>query len=107
MKVSCPSCHANYSIPDEKLPTKVKKVKCKKCGGVMVVMPLNQYPHPDEAEISYIEFEATEAANRKNKDSEGDKGIPNNVDRFYVSPNIPIKKLKKCNYSNSTKISKK
>ena len=38
MKLSCPSCHAKYSVPAEKVVGKVVKARCKKCGDALVVL---------------------------------------------------------------------
>ena len=39
MKFSCDQCNAQYMIADEKVGTRGVKVKCKKCGHVIVVKP--------------------------------------------------------------------
>jgi predicted Zn finger-like uncharacterized protein len=39
MKFSCDQCSAQYMIADEKVGTRGVKVKCKKCGHVIVVRP--------------------------------------------------------------------
>lgn len=44
MKFECPSCAKKYSLPDEKVPAgKDFKVKCKKCGEIIVL----RGPEPD------------------------------------------------------------
>jgi predicted Zn finger-like uncharacterized protein len=46
MKFECPSCGKKYSLPDEKVPAgKDFKVKCKKCGEIIVL----RAPDPAEA----------------------------------------------------------
>jgi predicted Zn finger-like uncharacterized protein len=46
MKFECPSCAKKYSLPDEKVPAgKDFKVKCKKCGEIIVL----RAPDPAEA----------------------------------------------------------
>lgn len=40
VRVSCPSCSAIYNIPEDRIPSKGAKTKCKKCGGEIVVPPL-------------------------------------------------------------------
>ena len=40
LTITCPSCSAKYSIPYEKVPAKVAKAKCKKCGGIIAIMPI-------------------------------------------------------------------
>ena len=37
MKFSCQSCHAKYSIPDERVENKVVRLACQKCGAEIVV----------------------------------------------------------------------
>src|SRR6201999_1853061 len=37
MKIVCGSCQAKYSIADEKVAGKVFKIRCKRCGEVIVV----------------------------------------------------------------------
>jgi len=37
MKIVCDSCGAKYSIADEKVAGKVFKIRCKKCGAIIVV----------------------------------------------------------------------
>ncbi|MBI3179902.1 MAG: zinc-ribbon domain-containing protein [Deltaproteobacteria bacterium] len=39
MKFSCDQCSAQYMIADEKVGTRGVKVKCKKCGNIIVVKP--------------------------------------------------------------------
>src|SRR5689334_1679643 len=37
MKIVCGSCQAKYSIADEKVAGKVFRIRCKRCGEVIVV----------------------------------------------------------------------
>ena len=37
MKITCGSCAAKYTVSDEKVQGKTVKVKCRKCGAVIVV----------------------------------------------------------------------
>ena len=37
MKIICTGCNTSYNVPDEKLPLKEAKAKCKKCGGEIKV----------------------------------------------------------------------
>ena len=37
MKITCGSCAAKYTVSDEKVHGKTVKVKCRKCGAVIVV----------------------------------------------------------------------
>lgn len=50
MKFSCDQCHAQYMIADEKVGPRGVKVKCKKCGNVIVVKPAaDAAPAPSES----------------------------------------------------------
>ncbi len=56
MKFECPSCAKKYSLPDEKVPAgKDFKVKCKKCGEIIVLRA------PDPAEAAPVEEQAPPA----------------------------------------------
>ena len=46
MKFVCDKCQAHYLIADEKVGTRGVKVKCKKCGNVIVVRPGAQAAEP-------------------------------------------------------------
>lgn len=37
MKISCPSCSAKYSIADEKVISRLAKIRCRKCGATIVI----------------------------------------------------------------------
>ena len=37
MKISCPSCSAKYSIADEKVQSRLAKIRCRKCGTSIVI----------------------------------------------------------------------
>jgi predicted Zn finger-like uncharacterized protein len=37
MKISCPSCSAKYSISDEKVVSRLAKIRCRKCGATIVI----------------------------------------------------------------------
>ena len=39
MKIACGSCAAKYTVSDDKIQGKAVKVKCRKCGAVIVVSP--------------------------------------------------------------------
>jgi len=47
VKISCPSCSAKYSIADEKVQSRLAKIRCRKCGTSIVidgnVSPANVY----------------------------------------------------------------
>src|SRR5688572_20762263 len=49
MKFSCDQCHAQYMIADEKVGDRGVKVKCKKCGHVIIVKPAAAAEAPDAA----------------------------------------------------------
>jgi predicted Zn finger-like uncharacterized protein len=36
MKLSCPTCNAKYSIADDKVRGRVVKIRCKKCGAIVI-----------------------------------------------------------------------
>ena len=37
MKISCPTCSAKYSIADEKVVSRLAKIRCRKCGSTIVI----------------------------------------------------------------------
>jgi predicted Zn finger-like uncharacterized protein len=37
MKITCQTCHAKYTVADEKVVGRIAKIKCKKCGSTIVV----------------------------------------------------------------------
>jgi predicted Zn finger-like uncharacterized protein len=37
VKISCPSCSAKYSIADEKVISRLAKIRCRKCGATIVI----------------------------------------------------------------------
>jgi predicted Zn finger-like uncharacterized protein len=37
VKISCPSCSAKYSISDEKVVSRLAKIRCRKCGTTIVI----------------------------------------------------------------------
>jgi predicted Zn finger-like uncharacterized protein len=37
VKISCPSCSAKYSIADEKVASRLAKIRCRKCGATIVI----------------------------------------------------------------------
>lgn len=37
MKISCPSCAAKYSIADDKVQSRLAKIRCRKCGTTIVI----------------------------------------------------------------------
>ena len=41
MKIQCSKCSATYNIPDEKIPPKGAKAKCKKCGNTILLKKEN------------------------------------------------------------------
>ncbi|MBI5508892.1 MAG: zinc-ribbon domain-containing protein [Deltaproteobacteria bacterium] len=50
MKFSCDQCNAQYMIADEKVGARGVKVKCKKCGHVIVVKPAAAAAAPEPTE---------------------------------------------------------
>lgn len=65
MKIVCDSCATKYSIADEKVRGKVFKIRCKKCGHVIVVRGGEQVPSTggasDVATASTASASATES----------------------------------------------
>ena len=45
MKISCPSCSAKYSISDEKVISRLAKIRCRKCGSTIVIDGKVNPPH--------------------------------------------------------------
>lgn len=66
MRISCNECNAQYEIPIEKLGSKEKKGKCKKCGGTVVVPA-----RPSETVIDELELHEVETAEMGNDDPSG------------------------------------
>lgn len=50
MKITCPSCNANYNVPDEKIPKKKAVATCKKCGDTIEIDP--QHPEQLSTEVA-------------------------------------------------------
>ncbi len=58
MKVICDSCHAKYSLSDDKLTKgKTFKIKCKKCGHVIMVKPADE-GNADEESTRVVDYNA-------------------------------------------------
>ena len=56
MKVECAACQAKYQIPDERVAGRKLKIRCRKCGGAIVVRG-DQLIVPEAAEeatASYV-----------------------------------------------------
>jgi predicted Zn finger-like uncharacterized protein len=49
MKVSCPACDSKYTIADEKVAGRKVKVRCKSCGGQILINGTIPPPAPDAA----------------------------------------------------------
>ncbi len=47
MRFACDSCQTKYSIADEKVRGKVLKIRCKKCGAVILVKQPEPEPEPE------------------------------------------------------------
>jgi predicted Zn finger-like uncharacterized protein len=45
VKISCPSCSAKYSISDEKVVSRLAKIRCRKCGATIVIDGKVNPPH--------------------------------------------------------------
>src|SRR6185503_4442172 len=45
VKISCPSCSAKYSIADEKVQSRLAKIRCRKCGATIVIDGKVSPPH--------------------------------------------------------------
>ncbi len=58
MKINCQSCEAKYTIADEKVRGKTVKIRCKKCGAVIVVRggeaPPNQGVEEEEDDATRV-----------------------------------------------------
>jgi predicted Zn finger-like uncharacterized protein len=61
MKITCQSCQSKYNVADEKVQGKIVKIRCRKCGGTIVVnatstataaSPTNGTPAADDAAVS-------------------------------------------------------
>lgn len=50
MKISCPSCSAKYSIADDKVQSRLAKIRCRKCGTSIVIDGNVAPPHVYAAE---------------------------------------------------------
>ena len=37
MKISCPTCSAKYSVADEKIQSRLAKIRCRKCSSTIVI----------------------------------------------------------------------
>jgi len=67
MKFECPSCAKKYSLPDEKVPAgKDFKVKCKKCGEIIVL----RAPDPAEEPAPPAEEQVPEQAPASSQQAE-------------------------------------
>ncbi|MBU1219694.1 zinc-ribbon domain-containing protein [Myxococcota bacterium] len=63
MKIICDSCQTKYSISDDKLsPGKVFKIKCKKCGHIIVVKPPEEAAAPEEDATRVVDYNAMNQA---------------------------------------------
>lgn len=55
MKITCQECQSNFSVADEKVAKTIVKIRCKKCGAMMVVdgntgtTRTERASHPDDA----------------------------------------------------------
>jgi predicted Zn finger-like uncharacterized protein len=46
MKITCQSCQSKYNVADEKVQGKIVKIRCRKCGGTIVVNATAGAPAP-------------------------------------------------------------
>ena len=62
MKISCPSCSAKYSIADDKVQSRLAKIRCRKCGTSIVidgnVNPPSVYAAAETADRASVEVAA-------------------------------------------------
>ncbi|MGM0595831.1 MAG: GYF domain-containing protein, partial [Myxococcota bacterium] len=64
MKIICDNCHTKYSIADKKLTKgKVFKIKCKKCGNVIVVKPQEEEEEADDDATRVVDYSAMSGGN--------------------------------------------
>lgn len=63
LKISCPSCPATYNIPDEKIPAKGAKIKCKKCDGQIVIPPQTEDSNSKQAPVENVQPKVEEVNN--------------------------------------------
>jgi len=54
MQVSCQQCRALYNIPENKLAQNERKLKCKKCSGV-VIIPASKPEQADDDQLEMLE----------------------------------------------------
>lgn len=52
MKVSCPACDSKYTIADEKVAGRKVKVRCKSCGGQILINGTVPPPPPDPSQAN-------------------------------------------------------
>jgi predicted Zn finger-like uncharacterized protein len=62
MKVSCPACDSKYTIADEKVVGRKVKVRCKSCGGQILINGTIPPPPPDAEEGGTADAAATTEA---------------------------------------------
>ncbi|HMA94589.1 MAG TPA: zinc-ribbon domain-containing protein [Polyangiaceae bacterium] len=77
MKVSCPACDSKYTIADEKVAGRKVKVRCKSCGGQILIngtIP-PPAPGPDEAPAAAADNEATRIYKGVEADAEGGESL--------------------------------
>jgi predicted Zn finger-like uncharacterized protein len=54
MKLRCPACQARYVLADEKIAGKIMKIRCRKCGGIVVAQGAAVQEPPGEAPASEV-----------------------------------------------------
>src|SRR5919197_958511 len=79
MRFVCDSCRAQYMISDEKVGAKGVKVRCKKCGHVIVVRPPQRSAAPEESPTDMMNaLGGSEAGSAPPSDQDGasTEGVP-------------------------------
>jgi predicted Zn finger-like uncharacterized protein len=55
MRFGCDNCHAQYLIPDDRVGPLGVKVRCKKCGYVIIVRPLSAKPSVHQVALPFFQ----------------------------------------------------
>lgn len=76
MRFVCDSCRAQYMISDDKIGAKGVKIRCKKCGHVIVVRPAGAAAPKDEGSSEASAPEAAAAASSNGAMGSGSAGMP-------------------------------
>ena len=74
MKVICDSCHAKYSLSDDKIVKgKTFKIKCKKCGNTILVKP--EESNPEEEATRVVDYNAVAGGSSSASTTDADARI--------------------------------